>query len=438
MPGKLSTRLLDPWSWIQGGLGFLVFSPLLGAVGLVVAAGLIWQQHYNTLIRRSLWWGFAAWGLGLVITACFAVHPQDAFLGLFNFLPFIGVFAAVRIQLQTPEALRRITWILVLTSAPVVILGLGQQFWGWAGPIHLGLLINWSLEATGNPPGRMSSVFDYANVFASYLVITFTLTLGLGIDTYAAPQTNDLGRRLRLLLLVWIGIGNGMALIFTNSRNAWAIALLVCLAFGVYLGWRWLLGIVSLIAATIWGAAFAPSPWQQWLRWLVPAFFWARLTDQLYPDRPVAQLRTTQWHFAWTLATQRPWTGWGLRNFTALYEQQMHLWLGHPHNLFLMLAAETGIPSAMALFALVGWLVIQACQYLGQKLGSYRDRRLLFTYLVAFLAIALFHSLDITLFDLRVNLLGWLLLATMDGFVAPGQVNGLASLDPDAGDRAIQ
>jgi O-antigen ligase len=47
-------------------------------------------------------------------------------------------------------------------------------------------------------------------------------------------------------------------------------------------------------------------------------FLWARLTDQLYPDRPLATLRTTQWQFAGSMAQQRPWTGWGLRNFTPL------------------------------------------------------------------------------------------------------------------------
>jgi hypothetical protein len=45
------------------------------------------------------------------------------------------------------------------------------------------------------------------------------------------------------------------------------------------------------------------------------------------------------------------------------------------------------------------------------------DRLLYFSYLVAFTGCALFSFLDITLFDVRINLLGWLLLAAIVGAV---------------------
>ena len=45
------------------------------------------------------------------------------------------------------------------------------------------------------------------------------------------------------------------------------------------------------------------------------------------------------------------------------------------------------------------------------------DRAVLFAYGVGFGAIALFNLLDVTLFDLRMNLVGWLLLACLNGLV---------------------
>jgi len=43
------------------------------------------------------------------------------------------------------------------------------------------------------------------------------------------------------------------------------------------------------------------------------------------------------------------------------------------------------------------------------------DPLLLFTYLTAFLSLALFSLFDVTLFDVRMNLIGWLLLASLGG-----------------------
>ncbi len=387
----------------------------------------------------------------MILSAILAYHPPDAWLGLANFLPFFIVFAALSELIQTPNQLRRIAYILVASSVPVVLIGFGQQFWGWAGQVQVfGSIVTWTIAPGGSPPGRMASIFFYANVLASFLVVSLILNLGLLIEASLSPQSASGKQKdleishfsstilrspfpiphLRIVLALALA-GNAIALVFTNSRNAWAVAILACLAFALYLGWRWLLTGVAIVAGSILGAAFAPSPLREGLRAIVPAFFWARLTDQLYPNRPFAELRTTQWKFAWSLAQQRPWLGWGLRNFSPLYQSQMQFFIGHPHNLLLMLAAETGLPATLLLLALVGGVVFQGVSLLYHwkafvtienflpptPLQDSRDRLILFTYLTAFLGCTLFSLLDITLFDVRINLLGWLLLAGICGLV---------------------
>ena len=168
--------------------------------------------------------------------------------------------------------------------------------------------------------------------------------------------------------------------------------------------------------ATLFGAAFAPTPLNQWLQIIVPKYFWARFTDQNF-DRPVAILRSTQWQFAWNLSKEKPWSGWGLRNFTPLYEAHLQTWVGHPHNLFLMLTAETGIPTTLFLFGWVGWILGKAVLLLinWPSIDSRKDRLIVFSYLVAFAACTIFNMFDVSLFDLRVNTIGWLLLAAISG-----------------------
>ncbi len=436
-----TSRLQIPWNYAQLALLIFPIIPSLGALGIFLALIGTWRQKYRQIINRPLNRGLAILAIWLVITAVFAFHRLEAFLGLFNFLPFFGLFAAFSVLIQTPAQLRQLALILVFTSVPVTILGLGQLFLGWVTPVQLQSILGWAITPNGNPPGRMASVFMYANILAGYLVIVFILGLGLWLETYQklAPSIFKRTRLRHVPRAAWLHwgflsiavTGNLVALILTNSRSAWAITVCALVAFAIYQGWRWLVAGVAAIAGSILGAAFGPSLVQQWLRQIVPAFFWARLTDQLYPDRPVALLRTTQWQFAWAWTQERPWAGWGLRNFTPLYQEQMHVWLGHPHNFLLMLTVETGIPAAIFFCGWTLWIAVQGIQmlrYWSVVDKQAEDKLIFFSYLVAFLSCILFNAVDVSLFDLRLNLLGWLLLSAISGVVYNGRVTARTNL----------
>ncbi|NES17557.1 MAG: polymerase [Symploca sp. SIO3E6] len=412
------------WEFLQIGCFVFPLFPVLGIVGLSLALIDVWWQEYRTMIRRPLNWGLAILGLWLIMTSSLALNPTEAFLGLTNLLPFFIVFATYNILIQTPGQLRRLAWILVIPSVVVVILGLGQMFLGWAHPEQLPAIFGWALEGNGNPPGRMASIFIYANILAAYLQMVLILGLGLWIEKFQAwrRQSSKSPDRILWFLTVLV-IGNAIALLLTSSRNAWGIAVVACLAFALYLGWHWLVVSVVTAVGSIFWASFGPEfLGRQWLRQLIPAYFWARLSDQLHPDRPVALLRTTQWQFTLSMTQERPWLGWGLRNFTPLYEAKMGIWLGHPHNLLLMLTAETGIPATLFLFSLVGWIMVKGVQLLKNwstvaKNQKYQDQLILFTYLLAFSCFTIFNLVDVTLFDFRVNVLTWLLLSAIGGVV---------------------
>ncbi|MEG4208552.1 O-antigen ligase family protein [Microcoleus sp. S13_B4] len=478
-------RLQIPWNFAQVGMLIFPLIPILGALGLFLGLAGTCKQKFRQISRRPLNGGFAILSVLLVITAVFAHNRIEAFVGLYNFLPFFILFAAFSRLIQTSPQLRQLSWMIVISSIPVIILGLGQQFLGWSGIDQLQPVFGWVLAPQGNPPGRMASVFMYANILACYLTIAFILALGLWMgegfgnapgkgfngftrsilreeergkkETINEPLIPDSQfpiRNFRFLFLSCAVIGNAVALIFTNSRNAWGLAVVAVLAFAFYVGYKKLLAAVLSVASTIFLSAFGPQPLRQSLRRIVPAFFWARLTDEMFPNRPTATLRKTQWEFAWSMTQQRPWTGWGLRNFTPLYQAQMQEWLGHPHSLILMLTAETGIPTTLLFFGLVGWVLARGVLLLanwplfpgdikpeqipplakaenalvfnqnsisiitspvvGQDVRA-ADRLIFFSYLLAFAACTLFNTVDVTLFDFRLNTTSWLLLAAICG-----------------------
>ncbi|PSM47591.1 polymerase [Chroococcidiopsis sp. CCALA 051] len=455
-------RLHNAWNSIQLGLLLFPLLPLVGAIALLWAQFVIWRRQYRTIFRRRLNWVLIILSGWLVVMSLFAYYRRDAWLGLFNFVPFFGLFVTFSVLLQTPAQLRRLAQILVFTSVPITIAGFGQLYWGWATPKawhDILVTLGCAIVPQGNPPGRMTSIFMYTNVLGAYLAIAFILSVGLWIESflekskvksqksklfYPSPLTPRSSPLTTQILLGAIVLGNLAALILTNSRNAWAIAAIAAIAFAVYQGWHWLLVGVSAIATAIVGAAFSPPPLQQWLRLIVPAYFWQRLTDQLYV-RPEATLRTTQWRFAWNLTLQRPWTGWGLRNFQPLYMAQTQTWMGHPHNLFLMLTAEIGLPATIVFCAWIGWILFQSIQFLAKRspdsctggfdrkiipsltdipnkpaptdsrFPHHSDRLIVFTYLVAVCAYLLFNTTDVTIFDARLNTLFWILLAAIAG-----------------------
>lgn len=404
------------WRWFCVSVLFFPFFPALGALGLVVVLGIIWRNSYAQILRSSLNRALGILAGFLILSTALAEYPQEAGLGLANFLPFFALFMALRVLITEPRQLRILSWLLILPSLPIVVLGLGQLFLAWDTIALIEPIFGWQLVPLGVPPGRMSSVFNYANSLAIYLAIAFTLTLGLWWSIWRQKSTNlsiSSNQRLFFLcLLTLILLADLSGLVLTSSRNAWGLAVFSLMAYALYLGWKWLVwGVTGAATAIIW-ASFAPNLGGMQLRRIVPSFIWVRLSDQAY-ERPVETLRVTQWQFCWDLITERPIFGWGLRNFTPLYEAKMNLWLGHPHNLFLMFGAETGIISLLLFLGIIAVIMFLATK---QFLSSNQESDLIiFSYLVAFTAYILFNLTDVTIFDLRVNTIGWILLAAISG-----------------------
>ncbi len=414
----LAERFPRLWHW--GQAMFLVFPllPIWGSLGLFIVAVIAIQKQWRELLKRPIFWGLGGMPLWLIITSITAHDPQRAWLGTANFIPFFVVFLGISLLVETPTQLRRLAWLAVASGVVISILGIGQITLGWIIP-EQGWL-GWGLDKGGDPSQRLASIFMYANITAAYLLVVFTLTMGLWVENYRWRKQQWwqwLGLTVAILIIA-------IALILTSSRNAWGGAFLVTLAFVIYLRWYEILAVIGMGVAAITGAAFAPSPIKGWLRQVVPRYFWARLNDQQYGDRAVETLRITQWEFSWNLTQQRPIFGWGLRNFSPLYQAQTETWLGHPHNLPLMLSAEIGIPGALLFVGLIGSAIARATMLLRiwSKLAPIpsekqwqQDKLMLLTFILAFCALSVFNLLDVTLFDLRTNLLGWLLLAGIDG-----------------------
>ncbi|NEO87387.1 MAG: O-antigen ligase family protein [Spirulina sp. SIO3F2] len=409
------------WQWQSFQLGLLVFFglPSLGAVLLGISKlGLI-GRFWHQWRRQPL---VQVWGILFVLMlggSAMAIAPLDALLGMANIIPFGLLVTALIYLIRTPTQLWRISQIMLIAGSPMLLLGLGQLFGDWSTPTWLNSLLGWSLIAGGNPPGRMAAMLMYANLFACYLLVLLCLAGGLWLTVYRQWQqqpTPTLGWQLAGLTLALLGNGTGVFL--AHSRNAWALAVIAFLGFCLYLGWYWLVGLaVGGVGIVAW-ASWLPSWGGTVLRQVVPSILWSRLSGEMYPDEQTEILRSVQWRFCWQLIQERPLTGWGLRSFESLYNNGPHAvnhyhWVAHPHNVWMMLGAELGIPLTLALCVWGAW----CCYPLVRRFWQFpvSDRPILFSYLLAFGMVCGFNLLDVSLFDFRTNCLGWLLLGVIAG-----------------------
>ena len=431
------------WRLTQLSLLLLPFNTLFGAVVMFLNSCALWAKYANQFVQSLLHQFLLILGAWMVIIALFAERKDFSLLGLFNFLPFFIAFIAQSYLFRSVQQLRQLAWILVVPSVPISVLAIGQMFFGWGFHFKLlsfggdGILLDLLLKSGGVPAGRASSLFYYATVLASYLVITFTVSVGLWADAIAnrktARQDAPFPLFLKLPAMVqttlrhpltqcsFLGLSVGLnftALFLTESRSAWAIALGVVFIFSIGLGWRKVSGLLFSLLGIVTAAAYGVPPLSDWARTVVPRMIWARVNDDLFLDRPIASLRLTQWKFAISLIEKRPWTGWGLRNFSALYETATGFVIGHPHNLLLMLSCEMGIPATLLFYGLVGTVIGSSIVHGYQSNLSNHDRVIHLTVLLAFLCCTAFSLFDIPIFDARINLFGWILLAALWGFAS--------------------
>ena len=407
------------------GLLILPIIPALGVFILLIVVIKTFTQQFNIIKKQKdsiLLLIITFW---FISTCIVANNNGEAWLGLANLLPFFCLFLSVKTIVKQIRQLKIITLMISGASILIVILGLGQLYWGWSSPQILYTLTGWNLVLNGVPPERMSAVFIHANLLSLYLITSLILSSGLWLNKYltkfnSIKQGVDKNKypikldKITIFLCLTI-IFDLVGLILTNSRNGWIIAFLALIAFCFYCQWYKFIQLLTMGGIVVAWASFGNLPGQNWLRKIVPDYLWQRLSDEAFSDRPLATLRTTQWQFCLDLVSDRPIFGWGIRNFGILYKQQFDTYLGHPHNLFLMFMAETGIVGFMLLMVFVGRIVgrgVIALKYLGEKQS---EAVILFSYLICFTGYIIFNSFDVSIFDLRSNTLGWIILGCIAG-----------------------
>ncbi len=376
------------WGWVVASIALMpldlspsLFSALLGVIW--------WFRHLKQWVFDRLNQALVAFMIWLGLVTYLASNPEVSLPGIFNFLPFLGLFMVLSQALQTQQASLWIMKTWVAAGIFIAILGLLDALGIWI----LGL----------GPAERASSIFASPNTLAVYLVMTLALAGGLYLGHH----------NQRLCLIFW---SLGVPLLgLTASRNGWGIACLgLILVLVIRRVWIGIAAVLSGVGLSIGAALNLPG-----FRWIVPASIWQRIVDTFDPQAQAFSStanRWDAWQFAIQMIQQRPWQGWGWQSFSVLYNAQIPAppeYLTHCHNLYLTLAAEGGVLTLLGFLGLWSWILWRGWQ--AWRVAPAVREPLLLGLNVALVCYFLSGFLDVVFFDGRINLLVWILLASVNG-----------------------
>lgn len=327
--------------------------------------------------RQNLWRGLPPilYPILLFVGATLLTLPTAYSLGaaLNEWVKWVEVAIIVYIVIDVG----RLSWLafgVVLAGLIQALIGL-YEFQGGSGAAHLWILDYRYFRAFGT--------FGQPNPFGAFIGLTIPVALGLawGNLSGAWHQRRQQWRHDVALALLYTGSGLVLilALFASWSRGAW----LGFGAAGVALIWAiptrlWhrlaLIGGVAVIGLLLWANGSLPSQIIDRITDFGGSF--TNFSDvrgvDINDDNYAVIERLAHWQSALEMAKAHPWLGVGFGNYEVAYPEFALLnWpmaLGHAHNYYLNLLAETGIVGLLAYAIMWGsivglnWHIIQHTQ----------------------------------------------------------------------------
>ena len=381
-------------------LPYASYVALIGMVGVLIWALVKHPRPIGRLLVRQGWLWLT---LGFVLNVLISYSPAESALQTLNFIPFFGLYGAISVlipRFKNPFISLHIWSLgLVLATIPISLRAMVEFY--LKAPVNLARWadVPWLQWLYSQPDfgHRADSVFGHPNVLANYLVIILGLGLGLGLYYLRRQSQTTLACGVYGAVLLMVG-----GIFCSGSRNGLLVVGLQLILFVLLL--RPNRKLIFPGVALLGGMAASILVWGVGGRSLPEAV-------------ATASLRLQVWQLALEMIPQHPWLGTGLGTFKQLYDPTQFPvegdFLPHAHNLWLTLATEAGIPLGIAFTAVVGWVIGRGVFNLFEGPFSLAQRALLGGYIIAFAGTTGFAFFDVAFYDARINVLGWLLLGSI-------------------------
>lgn len=346
-----------------GGLALTPTPLLLAASGLALLLPALARGQLPGLpIPRSLLAALALFLAALAASAWGAIAPGVAAVEIARWLEFGLALVLAASLTGRPRAIRRLLICLLLAGAAQALLGTWTALARW-GPEAYAVL--------GGRIHRAHGSFGQPNPFAGYANMVWPLGAALLLDGLRHAGQGGRGGRTAdrsiaptlTLVGAFAALLAGLALLLSWSRGGW----LAAAAGGAALGTAWLAtgfrsarlgrrtaGLTGILASLVLlglaggGLERLPASVGQRLASIGQTERAWGVTDVEVTDANFSTLeRIAHWEAAVAMWAEAPWLGQGPGHYALAY-RRVHLprWpdaLGHAHNIYLNLLAETGL-----------------------------------------------------------------------------------------------
>lgn len=303
----------------------------------------------------------------ICISGLGAFYATSVGAWLTEWLKWVLIVVLIYLIFSSCRYNRRWEWVLFA----VISAGLGQAliglytFFGGSGADHLRIFADRGFF-------RAFGSFGQPNPFGGFMGLLAPLSLmlayGYGSRGWSLWRKNQSQAHFALLISGYYGVASLAiigALIASWSRGAWlglGVAIFTVIFALPRKLWQGvlLLGVVSLIGAMLWMSGRLPASLTERIASATQELF--VLSDvrgvDINPENYAVIERLAHWQAALNMGRDNVWLGVGFGNYDATYETYRLInWkfsLGHAHNYYLNVLAETGI---IGLIAYMGVLI---------------------------------------------------------------------------------
>lgn len=346
----------------------------IGQLGFFFFVG-AWIIHRIIYKKRLIEWAYTplyiSIGIFFIVTGLGGFYATSLSAWFTEWLKWALILVIIYILFTLCRYNRRWEWLLfALMSAGIAQAGIGlYTFFGGSGADHLRIFPDRGFF-------RAFGSFGQPNPFGGFMGLLTPLAMMVAVGyimrTWSIWRKNHIISRLNLLLGGYYAIASllmGGAVIASWSRGAWLGLVLAILALVVAFPrklWQGLglFAIVIVIGGILWMSGRLPSSLTDRIGSATQELF--VLSDvrgvDINPENYAVIERLAHWQAALNMGRANAWLGVGFGNYDATYEiYRLINWkfsLGHAHNYYLNVLAETGIIGLVAYIGLFIHLLV--------------------------------------------------------------------------------
>jgi putative inorganic carbon (HCO3(-)) transporter len=370
--GLALTLFISPFAPLEN---IMVQLPIESGQVLLILTAIAWLARMLYRRKMGISTGPLLWPLLFFIavgfTSFFAAQSAELWAKeCLKWVEVLFVYALTVSEIRTSTRSRNIIIAAILIST-LFEAGLGiYQFWlRGTGPE--------SFLIAGLPYYRSYGTFEQPNPFGGYMGLTWPFTAGMALialrKAVAVMRNRPLkwttshikGVALAVIATV-IAMMALLALVMSWSRGAWlgagaaAVVMLIVALRKPFTAFAILAGVIALILALN-TAGLIPESLTRRLTGFTEEFSSLDVRHVTVTGANHAVIeRLAHWQAAQNMIIDKPWFGIGFGNYGAAYDQYRTLnWplaLGHAHNYYLNIFAETGIIGLLAYLIL--WISV--------------------------------------------------------------------------------